>query len=251
MKNFILETDERKRIINLYQSKGLILNEQLGALIRKAISWAGKNEDDIATLFKTSEKALAVTIDDIVSAAVKSKSVTQLDDLQIKLMHAFNPSGQVPNMVNAQAQVKNILNGYAKSKGQSNWTQIKNSVTSPTQSAGQSAGASASSAAAASANKLAGQRVSNRWYGWTPDNIDFTQMSNIKNIDELNKAIANALKSGNLNLIPRGGFDKLGIKSTDFGGYGFRGFMKDQMINKGAKINEIIPEQGRWSVTFV
>jgi hypothetical protein len=250
MKNFILETEEKKRIINLYESKGLMLNEQLANVLKKAVGWAGKNEDDIATLFKTSERALATTIDDIVSTAVKSKSVTQLDDLQIKLMQEFNPPGQVPNIVNAQNQVKNVLNGYAKSKGYNHWGEIKNSVTSggPKPNVGQPAGAST---AAASRNILSGQRVSNRWYGWTPNNIDFSQMSDIKNIDELNNAIANALKSGNWNLIPRGGFDKLGIKSTDFGGYGFRGFMKDQILTKGAKINEVIPEQGRWSVTFV
>ena len=250
MKKFILETEDRERITKLYESKGLILNEQLGALIRKVIGWAGKNEDDIATLFKTSERVLATTIDDIVSAAVKSKSVTQLDDLQIKLMHAFNPSGQVPNMVNAQNQVKNVLNGYAKSKGNNNWTEIKNSVMSggPKPNAGQSAGAST---AAASANKMAGQRVSNRWVSWTPENIDFSKMTTVKNIDELNRAIAQALKTGNWNYIPRAGFDKLGVKATDFNGEGFRGFIKDQLLTKGAKINEVIPEQGRWSVTFV
>ena len=248
MKKFILKSEEKERITRLYESKGLILNEQLGALIRKVIGWAGKNEDDIATLFKTSERALATTIDDIVSAAVKSKSVTQLDDLQIKLMHAFNPSGQVPNMVNAQNQVKNILNGYAKSKGSNNWSEIKNSVISggPKPSMGQSAGATASSF-----NRMAGQRVSNRWVYWSPEYIDFSKMTQITNMDQLNKQIASALKTGNWNSIPRGGFDKLGVKATDFDGQGFRGFIKDQLLTKGAKINEVIPETGRWSITFV
>jgi hypothetical protein len=246
MKRFILETEEKKRITKLYESKGLLLNEQLGNLIRKATSWAGKNEDDIATLFKTSEKALATTIDDIVVKALNSKSITQLDDLQIKLMHAFNPSGQAANVPAAQQQVKNFLNGYAKSKGNQGWKDIRTAVSNQAKpNAGQSSGAAAS----AVTNKLAGQRVSNRWVYWTPEYIDFSQMSTIKNMDELNKVIAQAIKTGPFNIIPRGGFEKLGIKASDYGGEGFRGFIKDQ-LGKGATVNEVVPETGRWSMNF-
>lgn len=249
MKKFILETEDRESITKLYESKGLILNEQFAQLIRKARSWVGKNEDDIATLFKTSERTLAVTIDDVVSEAVKSKSVTPCENLQIQLMNALNPSGLEANMAAAKNEVKNLLNGYAKSKGINNWTEIKNSVSSggPKPNAGQPAGAS--TAAASSVNQFVGKRVSNN--SWRPEHIDFSKMTTVKNIDELNKAIAQALKTGNWNYIPRAGFDKLGVKATDFNGEGFRGFIKDQLLTKGAKINEVIPETGRWSVTFV
>ena len=52
-------------------SKGILLSEETiwGALAKKALSWVGKNEDDIALLFKTTVKTLAKSIDDIVEVA--------------------------------------------------------------------------------------------------------------------------------------------------------------------------------------
>jgi len=262
MKQFILENEEKERIKKLYELKGIIINESIGELIRQLLKWASKNEDDIAMLFKSSERAAAASIDDIVSNAMKTKNLSELETLQMRLMHAFNPSGLAENIPQAQQKVKNVLNGYAKSRGQQNWNDIKNSVVSgPKPNAGQSAGSSGSpkpntgqqsgSYSGGIQNWFLGKRVSNRSFIDNPNILDFTQMSTIKNIDQFNTAMAKALKTGDFNLIPRGGFEKLGIKPTDYNGYGFRGFIRDQFLNKGAKVNEVIPETGRWSVTFV
>ena len=109
----LLDESEKERIKLLYESKGILLSEETiwGALAKKALSWVGKNEDDIALLFKTTEKTLAKSIDDIVEVATKAKSVEQLDDIQMKLMHFYNPSGLSTNVPKAQQQMKNFLNG--------------------------------------------------------------------------------------------------------------------------------------------
>lgn len=247
MKKYILESQEKERIKKLYELKGLIFEQPWGEVARKVTNFLGKNEDDIATLLKTSEKTLATTIDDIVSSAIKSKNITYLDDLEAKLMHFYNRSNQQSNVAVAQQQSKTFLDGYAKSKGNQKWGEIRTSVSggAPKPNPVQPTGAATS----AVTNKLAGKRISNRSFG--PEYIDFTQMSTVKNMDELNKVIAKALKTGDFNIVPRGGFDKLGIKATDFGGGGFRQFLKDQIYNKGATINEVIPETGRWSINFV
>ena len=100
----LLNESEKDQIKLLYESKGILLFEDTiwGALAKKALSWARKNEDDIALLFKTTEKTLAKSIDDIVEVATKSKSVEQLDDIQMKLMHFYNPSGAAANIPKAQ-----------------------------------------------------------------------------------------------------------------------------------------------------
>lgn len=255
MKRFILLNEEKQRITKLYGSKGIILEvgpPNFSLLLRRATAWAGKNEDDIARLFKTSEQVLANQLDDIIKKAVLSKSTVALDDLQMKLMHAYNPSGLADNVPAAQQKVKNFLNGYAKSEGYQTWSEIRNYVDDASKHSSSSKGASASAAGSKTASSmlLKGQRVSNRWENWLPQNIDFTKMSNIRNMEELNKAIATGLKNGRYDYIPRGGFEKFGINVSDYGGEGFRGFIKDQ-LGRGAKINEVIPETGRWSINFV
>jgi hypothetical protein len=114
MSKFILNEEEKNDILTMYESIGIFLNEDnvFGTLARKALAWAGKNEDDIIKLFKTTEVALAKSIDDIVSLATKSKSLTQLDDLQAKLMHFYNPSGQVAGVEVAKKNVVKFLNGF-------------------------------------------------------------------------------------------------------------------------------------------
>lgn len=87
---------------------------------------------------------------------------------------------------------------------------------------------------------MKGQRVSNRWYAWKPENIDFTKFSNPQTtFDELNKNIASAIKTGQWNSIPRAGFEKFGINN-------FREFLQNNI----SKVNEVDPPIGRWSVTF-
>jgi len=222
-----------KRVIS--EQREMILSEQWGQISKKALNWVSKNEDEIATLFKTSETALAKSMDDLVGVALKSKSIAQLDDIQIKLMHFYNPSGLSKNVPAAQQQMKNFLNGYSKSKGKANWKVIRDEVS------GTPKVTQASSHAASNVAKdiMKGQRVSNRWYAWTPENIDFTKFSNQMSFDQLNKTIATAIKTKNWNLIPRAGFEKLGISN-----------MREYLQNNIAKINEVDPTTGRWSVIF-
>ena len=226
----LLDESEKERIKLLYESKGILLSEETiwGALAKKALSWVGKNEDDIALLFKTTEKTLAKSIDDSVEVASKSKSVEQLDDIQMKLMHFYNPSGAAQNIPKAQQQMKNFLNGFAKSKGKTNWTQIKDEVLGKVKSSG---------ASSVIRDILKGQRVSNN--SFVKMKPDFTNILNAKNMDDYNKFIASAIKTKDFSKISRGGFEKFGIPN-------FREYLKNNI----SKINEVDPLTGRWSVTF-
>jgi len=222
-----------KRVI--MESNQILLSEQWAQIAKRALNLVGKNEDEIATLFKTSEKVLLQTMDDLVGTALKTKSISQMDDIQMKLMHFYNPSGLAEKIPAAQQQMKSFLNGYSKAKGKGNWKVIRDEVS------GTPKVAQTSSQAGAQAvnNMMKGQRVSNRWYGWKPENIDFTKFSNKMSFDDLNKSIANAIQTKNWNLIPRAGFEKLGIPN-------FREYLQNNI----AKINEIDPTTGRWSVIF-
>lgn len=106
-------------------------------------------------------------------------------------------------------------------------------------------------AATNTTNLFSGKRISNRTLISSPESIDFSKMTQITNMDQLNKQIAIALETGNWNSIPRGGFEGFGISASDYNGAGFRGFMFNQLIEKGAKINEVDSAIGRWSVSFV
>ena len=228
----LTESDLTRIVMNVInESNEMILNEQWGQIAKKAVNWVSKNEDEIAILFKTSEKALLQSMDELVGTAIKSKAIQQIDDIQIKLMHFYNPSGIAANIPKAQQQMKNFLNGYSKAKGKSNWQVVRNEV-SGTQKVAQ-----------ATSNiikdMLKGQRVSNRWWGWKPENIDFTKFTNKMSFDELNKAIATAIKTKKWDLVPRSGFEKLGI--TNFRKY---------LIDNIKTINELDPSIGRWSVNF-
>jgi hypothetical protein len=167
MSKFLLNEEEIDNIRMMYESYGIILNEEsiFGTIARKAVAWAGKNEDDIIKLFQTTEAALAKSIDDIVSASIKTRNLAQLDDLQAKLMHFYNPE-------------------YL-------------------------------------------------------EKIDWSKVSNAKNMDDYNKVIAKAIKTGDYSYVSRGGFEKFGI--SDF---------RDYLKNNISKVNEVIPEIGRWSVVF-
>ena len=226
----LLNESEKEQIKLLYESKWILLFEDTiwGALAKKALSWIGKNEDDIALLFKTTEKTLAKSIDDIVEVATKSKSVEQLDDIQMKLMHFYNPSGAAQNIPKAQQQMKNFLNGFAKSKGKQNWTQIKDEVIGKVESSG---------ASSVIRDILKGQRISNN--SFVKMKPDFTNILNAKNMDDYNKFIARAIKTGNYSEISSKGFEKFGIDN-------FRNYLKNNI----SKINEVDPLTGRWSVVF-
>jgi len=220
MKKFFLENLEKERIKLLYESYGIILNEDniIGSLARKALSWVGKNEDEIAKLFKTTELALAKNLDDIVLAATKSKSITPIEDIQKKLMHIFNPSDAAENIVTAQQKTRNFLNGYAQSKGKSTWKEIQDEVkgVTPASQARSSSTATASSAASNINNMFkSGSIVSgNSLRNLQPD---WSQIKYAKNWDEYNKVIGDAIRTGNFSGISRKGFEKYGL--TGEGGF--------------------------------
>lgn len=244
MSKFILNEEEKNDIRTMYESVGIILNEDnvFGALARKALAWAGKNEDDIVKLFKTTEIATAKSIDDIVSLATKSKSLTQLDDLQAKLMHFYNPSGQIAGVEAAKKNVVKFLNGYSKSKGKANWKVVRDEIKGIQPSSATSAGSKVTN------NLMKGKTISSDWSQWKPENIDFTKFStpqywNTSSLDTkmyiLNKNISSAIKKGNWNLVPIQGFEKFGISN-------FREFLQKNID----KVNHVYDDFGSWSVNF-
>jgi hypothetical protein len=233
-----------KKIIRLTESDlkliiKRVINEDnvFGNIARKALSWAGKNEDDIANLFRTSEKVLAQSIDDIVGNAMKSKSISNLDDIQMKLMHYYNPSAIAENIPKAQQQMKNFLNGYSKSKGKSNWTQIRDEVTGTPQP--KTASATGQAASQTVKDLFKGTRVSNNSFTKMKPDFSPGNITNAKNMDEYNEVIAQAIKTGDYSYISSKGFEKFGIPN-------FRNYLKNNI----AKVNEVDPSTGRWSVDF-
>ena len=233
MKN-LLNKFEKERIKLLYESKGMLLFEEniFGTIAKKALSWIGKNEDDIAKLFKTSEITLAKSIDDIIVSAAKLKNVTQLDDIQKKLMHFFNPSGKAENIPKAQQQMKTFLNGYAKSKGKLNWGEIRNEVEGKVES---------STSSNFFKDVLKGRTLD--WSTFTDPNrlkgIDWNRIQYADNIDDYNKVIAHAIKTGDYHFISVGGFERFGISN-----------FREAFQKRISKINSVDPSKGIWSVTF-
>ena len=88
-------------------------------------------------------------------------------------------------------------------------------------------------------NFLSGKRVSSRWAYWKPDYIDFSKMSNIRDIESLDKQIAYALKTGNYGYIPRKGFEKFGVDD-----------LRKLFTDGVSQINRANPDTGDWSVNF-
>jgi hypothetical protein len=246
----IFESEELDRIKSIYYSKGILTEDSIwGTLLRKALSWASKNEDEIALLFKTSEVALAKSIDDIVNAGIKSKNIVPLDDIQKKLMHAFNPSDSPEGVAQAVQKTKNMLNGYAKSKGRPSWQSFRDEASGVTPKPQGQAQTKPNAdhvqvrqnpIGGIFGNKFSGKRISNRSFADTINDID---SSNILNwggsLDNYNKVIANAIKTGDYKHVSSKGFEKFGITN-----------LRDFLKNNIATVNEVIPETGRWSVTF-
>lgn len=229
---------EKERIKLLYESHGIILSEEniWGEIAKKALSWAGKNEDDIAKIFKTSEVVLAKSIDDIVSGALKSKNIAALDDIQAKLMHFYNPSSLPAKVPDAQKQMVNFLNGFSKSKGKVKWSEFRDEVQGIKPNVTQGASQSASHAVP---DMMKGKRVSNNWFGRNEIYIDWDKILNAKNLNDYNKTISKAIQTGDYQYVSSGGFEKFGIKN-------FRQYLRDNIV----KINEVDPTTGRWSVMF-
>ena len=251
MSKFLLNEEEKNNIRFMYESYGIILNEDnvFGNLARKAISMVGKNEDDIIKLFKTTEAALAKSIDDIVGVAAKSKNLAQLDDLQKKLMHFYNPSGQASGIEEAKKNTIKFLNGYSKSKGKQNWGIVRNEVsgTSPKPQAQPQAKPNPDHVQIRQnpiggifGNKFSGNRVSNDSLESFLNQIDPSKITNWGgSIDNYNKTIATALQTGDYQYVSKGGLERLGILD-------FRNFLKNNI----SKVNGADPTTGKWDVIF-
>jgi hypothetical protein len=86
-------------------------------------------------------------------------------------------------------------------------------------------------------NLLKGNRISNRSFG--DSDIDWSKVTNAKNMNDYNKLISQAIQTGNYQYISRGGFEKFGIDN-----------FRDYLMNNISKVNELDPNIGRWSVVF-
>ena len=86
-------------------------------------------------------------------------------------------------------------------------------------------------------NLLKGNRISNR--SFVDSDIDWSKVSNSKNINDYNKLIAQAIQIGDYQYISRGGFERFGIDN-----------FRDYLMNNISTIHELDPNIGRWSVTF-
>lgn len=242
MKKFVITEEDKKNILKMYKnnlSEGDIWSQIIGGLSRFARKTITQNEDDLIKAFKTTEAALAKNIDEIVETAIKSGNMNEIQNLEAKLINAFDPSGTNQQM--AIEQTKKFLNSYAKSKGNSGWKDIR-SKAQPSQTVGASQSSASQAAKNAGPNLFSGYRISNRSFG--PDTkwsnmIDWNNITLAKNWDDYNKIIAKAIKSGNYQEISRKGFEKFGIPN-------FREFLQNNIKT----INEVVPETGRWSVTF-
>jgi len=238
-----IDNKERQRILEMHEfekNKSKLLLEDLfsgiiGKLARSARTLVTKNEDDIIKALRTTEVALSKDLDEIVSASVKNRNMSNIETLEAKLIHIFDPSGTQTAM--AQEQTKKFLNAYAKSKNKTGWRQIRDEVSGNPQPK------MAQTSSQAARDMFKGQRISNRWYGFTDPNyangINWGVITNAKNMDDYNKVIAKAIKTGDYSTISRGGFEKFGIPN-------FREYLQKNI----AKINEVDPSTGRWSVNF-
>jgi hypothetical protein len=93
-------------------------------------------------------------------------------------------------------------------------------------------------------NLLKGKRISNR--SFVDSDIDWSKVSNAKNMNEYNKLIAQAIQKGDYGRqidayqnISRGGFERFGIDN-----------FRDHLMNNISMVHELDPNIGRWSVTF-
>jgi hypothetical protein len=87
-------------------------------------------------------------------------------------------------------------------------------------------------------NKFSGNRISNKSFG--PADIDHTKILNWGGgLDNYNKTIATAIKTGDYKHVSSGGFEKFGITN-----------LRDFLKNNIKTINEVDPSTGRWSVIF-
>ena len=242
MKKFVITEEDKKNILKMYKnnlSEGDIFSKFIGAASRFAKNTLAQSEDDLIRAFKTTEAALAKNIDELVETAIRSGKAEDLVNLERKLLFAIDQLEQ--DLPKSKEKIKKLLNSYAKSRGNTSWHEIKSKV-QPSQTVGASQSSASQAAKNAGPNLFSGYRISNRSFG--PDTkwsnmIDWNNITLAKNWDDYNKIIAKAIKSGNYQEISRKGFEKFGIPN-------FREFLQNNIKT----INEVVPETGRWSVTF-
>lgn len=247
MKKFVITEEDKKNILKMYKnnlSEGDIWSQIIGGLSRFARKTITQNEDDLIKAFKTTEAALAKNIDEIVETAIKSGNMNEIQNLEAKLINAFDPSGTNQQM--AIEQTKKFLNSYAKSKGNSGWKDIRSKAQpSQTGSASQSSTATSSSATR-SAKEWANGKLSSRSRF---SGADFTQGTNYQNQDMFNKFMAQEAekfqKMSKLGLdinafwstISAKGFEKYGIKN-----------MRDWLRKNVEGVYHADPSKGEWSI---
>ena len=236
-----------KKIIRLTESDltkivKQVISEQLwGKIAKFAKNFIGRSEDDLIRAFRTTESAVAKEIDDIVLSAIKSKSIAAIDDLEAKLIHFYNPSGKVEGVALAKEETKKFLNSFAKTKGKPGWGQIRNeTIQGGSQSSANASRSSSTGSASARATQTvrSGTRVSNSFF--KESDIDWSKITNAKNLQDYNKLIATAIKTGDYKYISSGGFEKYGIDR-------FRDWLRTSM-----DLGELMradPKTGTWFFT--
>ena len=231
-KKFLINDDEYVRIQTLYESYGinLILEDNIIGKIARDIKKAGYIKDiETAKTVLKDMKDFVTYMDDIFGAAKKIKSLTSLDDIVAKLIHIYNPGGLPEKMGEAKTQVINLLNAYSQSKNFQNFARLKDDVMKAESSAksasGGGQGFAKNSQQSGSYSKSAenalkdvfnsGNNISSDILKKYSQNIDWSKITNAKNIDDYNIWIAKAIQNPeNLKYISSGGFEKFGIEAA-------------------------------------
>lgn len=239
MGKFRINNDEIESIKLLYENHGILLESSIwGALARVAKSLVGKSSDEIAEVFRKTEIALAKQLDDIVLKAVREKDKALTDDLVKKLIHFYNPSGSADNIPDAKEKVKMFLNGYAKSRGKKHFGEYIDEITG-----GKNQKIRKYNGVFYDDNMFSGNIIGDEHPIFTErkfiDKIDWDKNINAKNITELNKLIAYALKHNEFRKLPIDGFEELGIDNFQVL---FWKFVE--------KVYEADPKLGHWKVKF-
>jgi len=124
-KRLIITEEEKKQILSLH---GKLLKED-GIFKTFAEKLIGKNANDIAQIFKTESKlAIKIELDNIIKNSIKKGKMDEVTELTAKLMQYYNPTGKKMGVNAAKKEVKNMLDGYAKSHGYNSFGEIQDEI---------------------------------------------------------------------------------------------------------------------------
>lgn len=216
MQTFIITEQERKDILQMYDqlNEGGIdpLIKRIGIFGRDTIR---NSEDVIINIFKSQAgKTIVSDIDNIVASATKNKNITELENLEVQVIHMLN-SGR-GELQDVSDELKKLLNAYAKSKGKSSWGAIKDEVTGTPKV--NPAGTQASGAVA-SAKAWAGHSLRSES---TFRSANFVGKTNYNTREEFSDIMSNEIErilnkittlENGWNTISASGFEKYGIKN--------------------------------------